>query len=281
MLTTGKTRKVPLVSLDWSNGYLDKFLVITRDYDIRPIAPPDVDKLAPTQQGFVGDILIRVRHMLNSDIILEDHYLLDSPTTWASRTKRARNSLPVIVKACIAEMRDPANKMIPALPKVATMEQIKYDCNVTRKARFIKVLERADAEMYKFIVEQLKYSRNDETPGDWRSSKVRPLPTFLNIRDRLVVDSNDNNNTVSHTSQHWLLMMEDGTLVWDISASPTSGAVIDSATGKTIKVYNDAAKPLPSGVKRAIKFTIGLHYDNGEMLGVGWSLYCNTLGGSM
>lgn len=272
MIYDTKPRTVPLITREWDKGYVDKFLVLNKDNEVKNIMPYSLKRATPTQYGHVGDTLIRVRHFLTHDEIHEDHFTLDSQTSMVSRSKHSRKNLPVPIKACITLMRDPAFKVIPILPTVYNMNP-KFDCSIPRKSRFIKALDRVDPEMYAFIVGQLQYSRNEDTPSDWRSGKVQPLPQFMNVRERLVVDNEKDDNTISHSSQHWLLWMEDGTIQWDGAPTATSGAKVDASTGKTLKVYNDAPKPLPKNVKRALKITLGLHSVEKEMLGVGWSMY--------
>ena len=275
MIHDTKPRTVPLISRDWDKGYVDKFLVITGSNEIKKIMPFSLKRATPTQYGHVGDTLIRVRHFLTHDEIHEDHFMLDANATMVSRNKRTRAKLPTLVKACIALMRDPAYKVVPVLPMVCDMNP-KFDCSIPRKSRFIKALDRVDPEMYAFIVEQLKYSRNEDTPSDWRSGKVQPLPQFMNVRERLVVDNEKDDNTLSHSSQHWLLWMEDGTIQWDKDLVATSGAKVDASTGKTLKVFSDAPKPLPTNVRRALKIPLGLHNVDNALVGVGWSMYSKS-----
>lgn len=265
-------RRILTLNPDWSKGFIDKFLVVRFNNDIAKVEPMCMHKLSHIQHANPGDVLIRVRHQVDGSYIHEDHFFLDSPTTMISRVKKTRDKLSNEIKQCIIAMRDPVNRMFSYLPGT-NMDDIVFDCNVPRKARFIKVLERLDKEWYQFVVEQLSSSRNDDTPGDWRSSKLKPIPQFMNIRERLVVESEASDITVSHTSQHWLLFMEDGTTAWQPDAPATAGAMIDASTGKTIKVFSSAPVPMPKNVKRAIKFTVGLHPHNGKMVGVGWVLY--------
>lgn len=266
-------RKVAMINPNWDKGYIDKHMVVDYDGCIRPMGDFCLVNLTAYQELRVGDRLIRIRHMLKTHDVLEDHFLIDAEKTMVSCSKVSRKKLSDNVKLCITYMRDPAFKMFPTHLPGEIMELKKYDCNVSRKARFISVLDTVDPEMYNFILEQLKYSYNSDTPADWRSSRCRPLPKVLNSRERLTVDSSKNNETIAHTSQHWLLIMHDGSVQWDNDPTPTSGGVVDVITGKTLTTHTAPARPIPSGVKRAVKITIGLHHDKDKLVGVGWSIY--------
>lgn len=273
MIGTNALRKVFLIGNNWSKGYIDKQLVVDYDGGVSAISSLDYDNLSATQSIAVGSKIIRVRHMTDSDEILEDHFLVDSDTTMKSCSKVSRKTLTDNVKNCISHMRNPKFKMFATYLPGECMQRNKYDCNIHRKARFIRPLQDIDPEMYEFIVNELKRSYNSDTPSDWRSTRCKPLPEVLNSKERLVIDSANSDDTVAHTSQHWLLYMQDGSIQWDSEPYPTSGGIVDVVTGKTVKIHTNSPRPIPTGVRRAVKITIGIHHEGEALVGVAWSIF--------
>lgn len=147
------------------------------------------------------------------------------------------------------------------------MSTIVVTDNTSRYRHFLSPLQELDAEMYEFITAQLTDSYAEELPIKWLHALK--LPAWLNSSHKLVT-KNGGYDTVSHTSEHWLLRHDDGS--WSFpDIKPTKGTHICEESKRIVEVYNNAPQQMPPNILRAIKITIGAH-DNGRR-GVSWTLY--------
>lgn len=258
-------QRVVLVNPDWKKGYVDKFLVCDLPTDtVLPIKSLDTELLAHTQEAPIGSHLIRIRQNLKDNTLSEQIFIVGHPKPILVRSTVEPGE---VVEAYLKDMRDKQLKLF-SIFRGNKMTQLEFDCPVGNVNRFLAPLKAADKEMYDFIYGELKYSKKSDCDTSW--GKAGKLPKWLNVRERLVTDNDS--NTVLHTSEHWLLIHAGGRVELP-ELAPTKGARINHETQRTIAVYNAAPTPVADDVIKAVRITIGVNYVDDKLRGIALKLY--------
>lgn len=267
-------QRVVMVNPDWKRGFVDKFLVCRpgsgllagKIYvdEVVPITNFSIDDLTHTQIAYTGDYLIRIRHSLNDDTLSENVFLINEPKLVHVSSKF---TLGPKVREYIDVLKNKEIKLFSMLGGLEEMKPV-FDCSMRLVKRFLAPMSQVDNEMYEFILDELKYSKDIDCPVTWGMAAKKPQ--WLTVRERLVTDSDG--NTANHTSEHWLLIHKNGDVTMP-ELEPTKGAHIDLESQRTLKIYNAAPQPMPDTVYRAVKITIGVNEVDGLLRGVALKLY--------
>lgn len=257
-------QKVVMVRPDWEKGYIDKNLV----------CPMDLKTVKPVT--FDPELLSHVQYLEDSDYLFTVRYYLNGKKTDENTYFVANNLKPLkvctvltispLVEDYLTSIRNPDYNLFSILKGVNMSEAKTFDCRIKTVARFLEPLAAIDPDMYEFIKSELSASYGADCPITW--GRAAKLPTWLNVRERLL--TKEDGSTVKHTSEHWLLFHEDGSVTFP-NIPPTKGAHIDVSTKRTIAVYNNPPFALPEDVIKAVKITLGVntyeHPERGEELG--------------
>ena len=259
-------QKVVMVNPKWEKGYIEKFLVVPmRCVRIVPIHHYDPNILSHVQYATVGDYIFRIRHFLNSNKVEEDQFMV---TSQHCLIKPKNLTITREISNHLDAIRNPKFNMFSIIEGANMSIHEQFDCDIASRTKFLRPLQYVDPEMFDYIVSNLEFSRDMDCDIDWRGAAN--LPQWLNNRERLVIDNND--QTVVHTSEHWLLIHKDGSITFP-DLAPTKGARINYETQRTLEVYKAAPTAMPTGVYRAIKITIGANPVGSDMKGISWNIY--------
>lgn len=261
-------KQVVLVDPNWVTGIVTKRLVINVHGDkIKPISYFSAEKMTHVQMLESEDILYTYKFNMLTGKAVEslERYLIHSKSY-----NMNNSSIRKAITQYTDHLKDPKHLLFSNYPNFLDLEHIHMQDikNLNSYVKLIAKLEEVDPEMFHFIVDQLQYSKRNDLPLIWKAAGR--LPLWLNNRSRLV--TNQKNETVGHTSEHWLLFHKDGSVTFP-ELEPTKGAHISAETGRIIEVYNNPPLPMPDTAKRAIKIVLGDHAFEGRMVGVSWTLY--------
>lgn len=257
---------------DWEKGTIQKRVAISFATEtFIPFKKFDPEKMTHFQEVMTGDFLfIATYNLKTSKVTSELVRLLASGRTV---TYRDVNIDPVGMGEVFKKIRDVRNIMFSdfgSYIELGNLEMNNFDVKDPLLFREVLLhhLEKADPEMYQYLVDELSFSFMKDLPLDW--GKALRLPKWLNNRSRLVTDHEG--KTVKHTSEHWLLIHASGKATFP-ELEPTKGAQISAESGRTIKMFNATPQAMPDDVTFAVKIVLGANPVDDTMRGVSWILY--------
>lgn len=259
--------KVLMTRPMWDKGFIDKNVVVRIGSKELTDVIYDVQSLSHVQNVSSGEVVITVRHYLDGSPSKEHAHQYMPRGGKLVAFKQAYT--PTNSNAIIADHRCRENAMFSIYGEGRMLFSDDFNCNVKESSKFISKLKAIDEELYDFIVANFAYSYAKNVPRGWKIGS-KPLPEFIHVRERLTTA--DDGCTINHTSDHWLLIDAKGNATL-VDGDPTYGARIQASSGRTLEVYNNAPKPMPSNVVKAIRITIGALPINGVMKGISWTLY--------
>ena len=259
-------QKVIMVNPKWDRGIIDKMLVVPLHCNyITPIHHYDVNLLSHVQYAAQGDYVFRARHYLDSDTVELEQYLVCTDTRLI---KSKELTITDNISIYLDELQKRDTVLFSIFKGIDMSIHEMFDCDIESRKNFLTPLRFVDDEMYQFIISELQFSRELDCDTEWNGAVK--LPRWLNSRERLVI--NNAGETVLHTSEHWMLFHEDGSVTFP-DLDPTKGAKISQESQRTLEVYTAAPVPLPETTVKAIKITIGANPVGETMRGVSWNLY--------
>ena len=267
-----KSFPIMCVNPNWKDGVIVKRVALTVNGDIIPFTY-NLEKLSHMQFIRNGEYLFSARQNLHTNKVTTDITSIHSGRSIACTSLPGRAYLQNLfdyisnpTKMLFSDFNDYVDLSYLGGPNVKVK-----DYKVYTGGLLFRLGLAGDVDMMEYIIMQLPHSRKEDLPMNWRNAT--PLPKVLNVRERLTTAVDG--TTVTHQSEHWLLSHKDGRNTFP-DLEPTKGAHISAVTSRTLKIYDSAPTPIPDDVVYAVKFIVGARIEEGEALGVSWTLYRKT-----